>query len=270
MFRRKEDLYKLPLRSTGVIQRNILNRYIDRPDLIFHNSKFAAIDLLRLAEFLSYCCVQSRFKPRSQNDCQIVVLDDELMKTKYFDSQYINTIPLTSSKEKSKRRKVKAVLRYHVTNSVRYVGKFARLLLCSFYPFRNEKYLRHPPFTGIYFAKLLQPVVSALIYRNSLIMEPFREVVDNQQFKSALNNVFEFLNRSDTFSKKENDEAEQQMGKSVARLLQNDGPAEEVVLLKDINQLQNAGSVIVPNAELNLKIKSLNEWQREIFDLVHN
>ena len=255
MFRRKEDLYKLPLGSNDVIQRNILDRYIDRPDLIFHNNKFAAIDLLRLAEFLSCCYVQSRFKPGSQNDCQIVVLDDELMKTKYFDSQYIKTIPLTSSKEKSKCRKVKAVLRYHVTNSVRYVGKFARLLLCSFYPFRNEKYLRHPPFTGIYFAKLQQP---ALIYRNRLIMEPFREVVDNQQFKSALN-VFEFLNRSDMFSKKENDEAEQEMGKSVARLLQNDGPAEEVVLLEDINQFQNAGSVIVPNAELNLKIKSLNE-----------
>ena len=49
------------------------------------------------------------------------------------------------------------------------------------------------------------------------------------------------------------------MGKSVARLLQNDNPAKEVVLLEDTNQLQNAGSAIVPNAELNFKIKSLNE-----------
>ena len=68
------------------------------------------------------------------------------------------------------------------------------------------------------------------------------------------------MNRSDTFSKQENDEAEQEMGKSVARLLQNDNPAKEVVLLEDTNQLQNAGSaIVVPNAELNLKIKSLNE-----------
>ena len=125
MFRRKEDLHKLPLGSTDVIQHNILDRYIDRPDLIFHNSRFAAIDLLCLAEFLSNYYVQSRFKPESQNDCQLVVLDDELMETKYFDSQYIKTIPLSSSKEKSKCRKVKAVLRYHVPNSVRYVGEFA-------------------------------------------------------------------------------------------------------------------------------------------------
>ena len=67
------------------------------------------------------------------------------------------------------------------------------------------------------------------------------------------------MNKSDTFSKQENDEAEQEMGKSVARLLQNDNPAKEVVLLEDTNQLQNTGSAIVPNAELNLKIKSLNE-----------
>ena len=125
VFRRKEDLHKLPLGSTDVIQHNILDRYIDRPGLIFHNSRFAAIDLLCLAEFLSYYYVQSRFKPESQNDCQLVVLDDELMETKYFDSQYIKTIPLSSSKEKSKCRKVKAVLRYHVPNSVRYVGEFA-------------------------------------------------------------------------------------------------------------------------------------------------
>ena len=50
IFRRKKDLDELPVDSSDVFQRNMLDRYIDRPDLIFHNGKFTAMDLLCLAE----------------------------------------------------------------------------------------------------------------------------------------------------------------------------------------------------------------------------
>ena len=50
IFRRKKDLDELPVDSSDVFQRNMLDRYIDRPDLIFHNGKITAMDLLCLAE----------------------------------------------------------------------------------------------------------------------------------------------------------------------------------------------------------------------------
>ena len=40
--------------------------------------------------------------------------------------------------------------------------------------------------------------------------------------------------------------------------------------MEDTHQVQSARLVVIPDAELNLKIRSLNQKQRKIFDLVHN
>ena len=44
IFRRKENLDDLPDDSTDVFQRNMLDRYLDRPDREFENGKFEVID----------------------------------------------------------------------------------------------------------------------------------------------------------------------------------------------------------------------------------
>ena len=63
MCRRKEDLDELPEDTTDVFQRIMLDRCTDRPDSSFQNGKFAAIDLICFAEFLSCYHVQSKSKP---------------------------------------------------------------------------------------------------------------------------------------------------------------------------------------------------------------
>ena len=87
---------------------------------------------------LLLCSIES--KPELQNDCQPI----ELVETSHLDSQHTETVPLMSSKDKLKCRKVKAVLRYHVANSNRHVEEYTNHLLFSFYPFRNEEHLKYP------------------------------------------------------------------------------------------------------------------------------
>ena len=100
IFRRKEDLDELPDNNTNVFQRNMLDRYLDRPDREFQNGKFAVIDSQCFAEFLSFYYFQLKSKPELHNDSHPVVLDDELMETNHLDPQFIKAIPLMSSKEK--------------------------------------------------------------------------------------------------------------------------------------------------------------------------
>ena len=80
----------------------------DRPDHSFQGGKFAYMDSLCFAEFLSYYYVQSK-TTRIENDCQSVVLNDELIEANHADSQFAKIIPLISSKEKLKQRKAKGV-----------------------------------------------------------------------------------------------------------------------------------------------------------------
>ena len=108
--RRKDDLDELPNDSTDVFHRNMLDCYLDRPDREFQNGKFAVIDSQCFTEFLSFYYLHSKSKPELHNDSQPVALDDELTEINHLDPQLIKTIPFTSSKEKLKCRKVKAVL----------------------------------------------------------------------------------------------------------------------------------------------------------------
>ena len=94
-FRDKESFDELPEDSRDIFQRNMLDRYIDRPDHSFQGGKFAYMDLLCFAEFLSSCYVQSK-TIRIENDYQPVVLNDELMEANHADSQFAKIISLMS------------------------------------------------------------------------------------------------------------------------------------------------------------------------------
>ena len=255
---------ELPVDSTDVFQRNMLDRNTDRPDASFQNGKYAKVDSLCLAEFLGSYYVQS--KQKSDNDSQPAVLDDELMESQHSDFQYNKTIPLMSSKQKLKRRKVRVVLRYHVPNANRNAEGYAHHMLFSFYPFRDEEDLKHLLFSGTYLEKLQQPEVFSLVHRNNKIMEPFSEFVD-----AAFLNISEYVrNRQDPFSQQENEDIEDEIRETVDGILVNEDPAEDAMPLESAFQTQNTRSILIQDEELNSKIRSLNEKQREIFNLVHD
>ena len=146
-----------------------------------------------------------------------------------------------SSNEKLKRRKVRAVLRYHVPNPNRNSEQHAHHLLFSFFPFKGEGNLKHPPIYGNYLAKLQQPEVLNFVNQNKLVMEPFSDFVD-----AALANVFQCTrNRHDTFLEQENDETEIEIREAVDSLLVNEDPAEEAVLLEGMSQVKSTRPVLI-------------------------
>ena len=129
------------------------------------------------------------------------------METNHEDCQFINIIPLMSSEEKLECRKVRTILRYYVPNVNKHAEQYAHHLLFSLYPFRNEEYLKSPPYIGTYLAKLQEPGVLDTINRNRQIMEPFSSLVNE-----ALLNLSEGVSTSnDGFSQQENDEVEEEL-----------------------------------------------------------
>ena len=205
----------------------MLDRYLDRPDVTFKSGKFAYLDSICFAQFLSYYYVHCKSKEEAENDNQPVVLDDELMNLQHSATHQNETISFISSNEKLKHRNVRAALRYHGPNLNRNPEQYVHHLLFSFYQFRDEGNLKHPSISGNYLAKLQQPEVLNLINQNKLVMEPFSDFVD-----AALANVFQCTrNRHDTFLEQENDETEIEIREAVDILLENEDPAEEVVFL---------------------------------------
>ena len=209
--------------SPGIVQIFFNVTYlIDRPDATFKSGKFAYLDSICVAEFLSYYYVHCKSKEEAENDNQPVVFDDELINLQHSATHQNETISLMSSNEKLKCRKVRAALWYHVPNPNRNPERYAHHLLFSFYPFRDEGNLKHPPISGDYLAKLQQPEVLNIVNQNKLVMEPFSDFVG-----AALANVSQCTrNKHSAFLEQENDETEIKIRESVDSLLENEDPAE--------------------------------------------
>ena len=178
MFKKKCQIVELPEYSTEILQRNMLDRFLDSPDESFKNGMYREVTNLFFSEFLSLFYLKSRTTKDLENDYQSVILDDELLETHHKDSNYPKEIPVITSKEKLKCRKVKAVLQYYQLNPNKAFETYAHHLFFLFYPFQNEEELKSPPVTESYQAKLLQPGVINIINRNKATMEPFSELVD--------------------------------------------------------------------------------------------
>ena len=135
---------------------------------------------------------------------------------------------MTLNNEKLKCRKVRGVLRYHQPNPQKYIEQYAHHLLFTFYPLRDEAYLKFPPMTKTYFGKLQEPGVMDIINRNKAIMEPFGEIVDQ-----ALSNLRSDVANSDSFSQQENDEGQAELAAVINDMLEDESFTDDTVLLVD-------------------------------------
>ena len=221
IFQNKEEIDELPEDSTNIFQRNMLDRYIDRPDKNFMAGRCSAIDAMCFAECFSYYYIAPKSVKDKESDCQPIVLDDKLMESDHVKCTDPKVIPLMSSKEKLKCRNVKAVLRYQQPSPNSDIEKFAHHMLFSFFPFRIEEYLKLPPITGTYFKKLQEPGVLDVINRNRAIMELFSDVVDEALLKLQSN--------LDAFTQQ--DENQEEIALIVNDLLDNENPSDGAVLL---------------------------------------
>ena len=72
IFKKKDEIDELSNDSTDLFQRNMLDRYVDRPNEHFKNGQYRQIDQLCFAEFLSLYYVLAKTTQISENDCQPV------------------------------------------------------------------------------------------------------------------------------------------------------------------------------------------------------
>ena len=87
----------------------MLDLFIDRPNYVFQGGKFGYMNAFSSPEFLSYYYVPSK-RVNIKNNCQPMVLNDELIANHVYGEFVKKTVPLMSSKEKVKQMKVRVVL----------------------------------------------------------------------------------------------------------------------------------------------------------------
>ena len=120
--------------SNNIFKRNMLDRYVDRPDESFCNGDYGVLNKFCYAESLRFYYIAPS---ANENNWQPMDLNNELLEVNSSATGYLTVMPLISSKEKMKCRKVPSVLRYLATNRNRDCESYACHLLIIFYPFQD-------------------------------------------------------------------------------------------------------------------------------------
>ena len=79
MFRSEEEIKELPEDSTDIYKRNMIDRYLDRPNSSFQKGKYAQIDKMCYAQFFSHYYLKPKPNADEDNDNQPEVLSEEVM-----------------------------------------------------------------------------------------------------------------------------------------------------------------------------------------------
>ena len=254
MAKSEEELSELPEDSTDVFKRNMLDRYMNRPDSAFKGGRFAVVDRMCFAFFQMYYYIDSRDDNEFENDNLPVVLTNQLLEENE-TTRYPSSIPIMNSKERLKCRKVPLVLRFAPQNKHCFPEKFAHHLLMCYLPFRSEDELKMNTYTE----KLYQPGILDIINENKMIVMPYGDLVDDALQHFILDGVTSNL---DPFAQQENDEVQDNLPESQD---QEDSETEEE---NCANYHGSATQCVVSDGELFQKIRALNTKQREIFDVV--
>lgn len=98
-------------------------------------------------------------------------------------------------------------------------------------------------------------------------MKPSSETVD----QTSLNIRSDVTNR-DSFTQQENDEVQTELAVAINDILEYESFTDDAVLLDDtsLNMSSNTSPVLIPDREINSEIRSLNQKQCELFDMVQS
>jgi len=240
----EEDISNMEEGETDIFKKNMLERYMNRPDRNFKKGKYAALDNLCYAQFLANYYLDSKKSKEEENDYQPEVLEEIINDL----STLPKSVPLMVGKEYLKLRKTKCVLRFHVPSKLKKPEAYAHHLLFLYYPFRKEEELKGE--FGTYGEKLTDPDVIECIRTNQRICEPFGEIVDD---------AFENFNRDargfDIQGEQENDD----IADDIRQNNDNDENEDEETY-RGGAPLQPVQPIITDES-LNERIRSLNNKQ---------
>ena len=117
---------------------------------------------------------------KSMNDDQPEILTDTIMEKQSADeNQLPDVIHLLNSKEAMKKRKIRAVVRFHKFNEIKEPEKLAHYLLMLYFPWRNEGQLLGE--SGTYASKLSETSTWRIIERNKTFLELHADELQNAQ-----------------------------------------------------------------------------------------
>ena len=237
----------------------MLDRYIDRPDKIFRQGKCQLLDEMCYAEFLSNYSLEN-LKTNQCNDSQPEILDDLLRSSKSVEqSDLPKSFPLMSSKDSSKLRKGKCILRYHIPNQRTQPEEYAHHMLFMFFPFRNESDLK-ATVSRTYSEKLLEPTVTEIVNKNKKACEPFADAMD-EAFIDFIANP----RGMDPQAEQENKDVRDEIIANATISDETDNNNDETFCGTQVVQLTTS----ISDEALDEKIRSLNKLQRENFDFVN-
>lgn len=169
----QQELDELDDDSTDIFRSNIIDRYTLRP-----NSS-SDMDNLCLAEFAAYYYKDYKATDQETADCQPEVLTNEAIEIQHnstdVDCLLPNQIKLLNTNESMKRRKIKAVIRYHTPSKTKEPELFFHHLLMLYFPWRDENSLLGRDQT--YSSKFYEPNVQILVEENRQKFEPDADAV---------------------------------------------------------------------------------------------
>ena len=262
IFKSKEEIEELPEDSEDLFKRNMLNRYVDRPNTTFKGGKYSQFDSMCYATFSANYTLDTRKTGNEENDWQPVVLDDNVNELNHADQSLPKSTPLMNSKEKLKSRKVPKVLRYYTPNKNKHPEKFAHHMLMLFYPFRSEE--ADLKIDGSYVLKLNMDEVKDIVNRNKQFFEPDGDLVNLvlQNYRDDM------VHNQDSFAQQENEEVMDLMNidQGSSEDDNNDNDTEE----QSFAPFVQARHEFQSDDEINAHIRTLNSKQKEIFDVVLN
>ena len=255
----EEEIAQLPEESTDVFKKNMIDRYIDRPNSSVDGGKYSVLENFCYAEFLRYYYVKAR--PNDENDYQPQELKDDIVEKNHTcQNHYPKVIKLLSSNVKLQCRKIPLVLQYHVPHKDLKPEEYAHHMLFMYFPFRNEADLK----LGTYANKLSDTSVLEIVNSNRQKVEPYATVVDDAFRKVQEENQ----SNIDPFGQQENEETYAELDEGMLDS-EDEGNVEESETMSQGVDFGNQGLQIVSDNVVNETIRSLNEKQRQVFDIVH-
>ena len=196
MIKKSQDLEQLDEHSTDIFQRNLIDRYADRPYV-------GNVNNLCLAKFAAYYYKLTKCDSEYEhptNDNQPQVLTDDVTESQHQeDTSLPQRINLISSKEVMRKRKVRAVVRFHKFNETKEQEKCAHHSLMLYFPWRKESDLLGND--GRYSSKIDEQFVKKTVARNRQFLEPYCEEVETAQEllsnTSDVDNIFGIVDPCD-------------------------------------------------------------------------
>ena len=207
MAKSQQELEELDDESTDVYKSNIIERYTKRPPSI------PSVNNLCLAQFVAYYYKDYKKESQETADAQPEVLTDNLIESQHTtendDSSLPEKIKLIDTNEIMKRRKVKAVIRYHTPNKQKEPEKFFHHLLMLYYPWRDENKLLGND--GTYATTYHDPNVQPVVKDNRSIFEHDTDAITEalENLRNNQGNIHSY----DAMNDQENDDIQTQLEK---------------------------------------------------------